>query len=828
MSARIIQIGIDLGTTNSEIAISHSDKVEVIKNGFGLEYTPSVFGYDISHNPVVGKIAYEKLFKQPSDEDTKNFKAEVKRLMGTPERVFFPRANRDFSPEEISAEILKTLKGDIFKRFPDFNTTAVVITTPASFDTIQAEATKRAGNLAGFNYVKLLQEPIAAAIAYEYENSRDENLLVYDLGGGTFDVALISSKDGNLSVLSHNGDNFLGGKDFDKLIVSNLIVPQILKNYSIANFEEKNLYKIKYLAEIAKILLSQYPKHTVEIENIGKDDNGKEINLTIEITREQFENLIKHYIEKTIKLSKKTIEESGINPSGVSKILLVGGPTQIPYVREQLTKEMRIPVDSSMDPLTVVAKGACIFAMGQQIPDEFIIESVPQNAKKVSLHFNPLTSETEESITGQVFDLDNNSGIYSVQIQSNSGHYSSPKIPLKDGKFFETVTLLPKQTNTFWLYLFDKEGNILSIYPDSFSITHGLSVSGAPIPHSIGVAIATKDIANNFIIKEIFEPIFEKGEILPLKSDARKYHTIKGLKKGEDNFLPIKILEGESKIPDRNTFICDVIIKGKDLPYDLPENTEVELILNVNESREVTLDVYIPLIDKKLEARGSISAEKIDPKKLNDEYRSELSRASKIESDCTIEQRREITYVIDSIDKSLKNAYTDEDDKRKASSQLKDLKKLLDDIEKEKEFPNLVKNFEQYSSDIEKMIGDLIKDDNKNLFLNQLNLLKTEGKTAIEENDKFSLIRVNEQLIDLARRVYFTHPGAWVDYYNRIIETSKGFTNPKEAQYYIEKGKRCINARDVEGLRACITKLVELLPPDAQLDLKSVISGITY
>jgi len=834
MSARTIQIGIDLGTTNSEIAISHSDKIEIVKNGFGLEYTPSVFGFDISNNVRVGKIAYEKLFRSPSEDDIKNFKAEVKRIMGTPERVFFPRANRDFSPEEISAEILKTLKGDVLKRFPDFNISAAVITTPASFDTIQAEATKRAGNLAGFHYVKLLQEPIAAAVAYGYENSKDENLLVYDLGGGTFDVALISSKDGNLSVLSHNGDNFLGGKDFDKLIVSNFIVPQILKNYTIANFEEKNpnykkiFAKLKYGAETAKVELSQYQKHTIEIENIGKDDNGKEINLAIEISRKQFENLIKPSIEKTIKLSKKTIEESGINLSAVSKILLVGGPTQIPFVRDQLANEMKIPVDSSMDPLTVVAKGACIFAMGQQIPDEFIIESVPQNAKKTSLHFNPLASETEESIAGQVFDLDTVEEVYSIQIQSDSGHYTSEKIPLKGGKFFETVTLLPKQTNTFWIYLFDKDGNILPIHPDSFSITQGLSVSGAPIPHSIGVAIAVKEIANNFMIKEIFEPIFEKGAILPLKSEPRKYHTIKGLKKGEDTFLPIKIFEGESSIPDRNTFICDVKIQGKDLPYDLPDNTEVELILKIDESRVVDLDVYFPIIDRTLSARGSITAQQIKPSELEGEFKSELNRASKIENDCTIEQRRELQQMVDSIDKSLKNSYSDEDAKIETNKRIKELKIHLDNIEKEKEFPNLVKDFEQYSSDIERMIGELITDDNKNLYNNQLNLLKNEGKKAIEENDKFSLIRVNEQLIDLGRRVYFSHPGAWVNSYNQIIENSKGFTNPKEAQYYIEKGKRCINTGDVDGLRECVVKLIELLPPDVQLDLKSVISGITY
>jgi molecular chaperone DnaK len=371
-----IQIGIDLGTTNSEVAVNNKGNVEIVKNIFNDEYTPSVFGVDKSKNKVVGKRSYERLFKDSSEEEFVNNKAEVKRLMGTSDTVRFERLDQSLSPEEISGEILKNLKEDVLRKFPNTSTTGVVITIPAYFSTLQAEATKRAGNSAGFKHVVLIQEPIAAAIAYGFMGSQNENWLVYDLGGGTFDVALISSKDGSLSVLGHNGDNFLGGKDLDAAIVEKVIVPRILENFSLTDFNRSNqkyrsvFSKLKYLAESAKVSLSQSEEVSIEIEKIGNDDAGKEIYLTILFTKKEFEILIKPFIDKTIDLSKETIKESGVKPSSVSKIVLVGGPTMIPYIKERLEKDLKISVDTSADPLTVVARGACIFAISQKIPTD--------------------------------------------------------------------------------------------------------------------------------------------------------------------------------------------------------------------------------------------------------------------------------------------------------------------------------------------------------------------------------------------------------------------------------------------------------------------------
>ena len=195
MFSQNIQIGIDLGTTNSEIAVNLKGNAVIVKNIWQDEYTPSVFGFDKLKNKIVGKKAYEKLFKDGSSEEEKNYKSEIKRLMGTSEKVIFPNADVKLNAEEISSEILRSLREDVQRKYDDINLATAVIAVPAYFSIIQKEATQRAGNLAGFKYVVLLQEPIAAAISYGFSNNKDEGTIVYDLGGGTFDIAVVVSRD---------------------------------------------------------------------------------------------------------------------------------------------------------------------------------------------------------------------------------------------------------------------------------------------------------------------------------------------------------------------------------------------------------------------------------------------------------------------------------------------------------------------------------------------------------------------------------------------------------------------------------------------------------
>ncbi|MFA5877479.1 MAG: Hsp70 family protein [Candidatus Paceibacterota bacterium] len=830
MTTRHIQVGIDLGTTNSEIAINNGQSIEVIKNDLDDEYTPSVFGVNRSKIRIVGKKAHDQLFRFSSKDELVNNKAEVKRIMGTSETVRFERTGEELKPEEVSAEILKSLKESVLKKYSDYSTTAAVITIPAHFSVVQAEATKRAGNLAGFEYVVLLQEPIAAAIGYGFMNAKNENWLVYDLGGGTFDAALVSAKDGNLTVVAQNGDNFLGGKDIDKLVIEKILIPKIQEEFNCPNLKEDAVIfsKLKNLAEVSKIELSAREQTNIQVENIGEDADGKEIYLSIDVTRREFEKLIKPLVDRTIKLSQEVIKESGIKQSSIDKIILVGGPTRIPYLRDRLESELKIQVDSTVDPLTIVAKGACIFGVSQQIPDEFTKKEVGiKGSKGLKLHFDPLTSDTETTVSGIIEELRDSDKEYYIQIQSQSGTYSGPRVKIKNGKFFDTIRLDENKTNVFWAYLFDGEGNAVPVNPDSFTIIHGLYISGAPIPHSIGVGVVRKDFKTG-LVSETFDRFFSKNNILPLK-ETRTYKTLRKLKKGDkENVLPINVYEGESDRQDRNNRICALKISGESIPYDLPEGTPVDITIEYDESRQVKVNAYISSIDLLLEARATLYAEDLDANQLRLELESQRTRIENAKENCSPEERRNLESTYESVSNSLDRADVDEDEKRKANKQLKDLKVHLDMIERDKEMPQLVREFKEDLIKAEKAINEVGNREEANQHRDIFLALKAEGERAIENEDKYLLARVKEQIEELNGRIVFSNPAAWAYLFEKIVRENKKFISDKEAEYYINKGRRAIEMDDVEELKRCVRGLMLLLPPEEQVKLQNTMSGITY
>jgi molecular chaperone DnaK len=828
----MISIGIDLGTTNSSVAVNSSGVIEIVKKPGGLEYTPSVFGFDKNRNKVVGQRAFESLYYDASDIGIKNFKPEAKRIIGTPEKFYFERAGIELSAEEISSEILKSLVQDILRKYPKFDTAAAVITIPAAFSVLQCEATKRAGNLAGFEHVVLLQEPIAAAISYGFAATANENCLIYDLGGGTFDVALISSKDGVLSVLGHNGDNFLGGKNLDWEIVDKVLTPKIADAQTFENFRRDNkayqskFARLKFLAERAKMELSQYESTTIEVDGIGDDDAGNPIALSVEITRHEFEELMDPLMNRTIDLCKRTLRESGLTSSSVSKIILVGGPTQIPYIRQRLEADLSIPTDSSVDPLTVVARGACIFAMGQKVPhaENARNQALPAGTHALSLHYEALTAETEQAVTGIVEGLDG--GQHYLKIQSDSGAYSGPKVALKNGKFFTSVTLEPHKSNLFWIYVFDLEDNPVAVDPDTFTITHGLSIAGVPLPHSIGVAVSKKGFQSRLGSTEVFERLIEKGAILPTKK-TEKYKTVRALRKAQDeNPLWIRVGEGESDIPDRNAFVCELGIKGSDLPRDLPEGTEVKLTVEINEIRELSVSAYIPSIDLTLNARSTFIDEFVKIDEVENELDTQLERARSLSSNYSDDQMEEIVTAVNTASTSLQNARIDEDEKRKAVKQVRDLKQILDEAQQATEMPQLTKEFNQGIIGVTEIVAEIPDADDRNKQSLQLAEIKVEGEKAIRANDKTLLMGVNDRLRDLGGRALFLHPATWVHRFRALLKEGN-FSSQREAAYFIQQGQQAIDKNDVEALKRSYRELNALRPMERPQAPKINTSGIT-
>jgi len=341
--------GIDLGTTNSEIACLIDGRPKVFTVGEGRKYLPSVVGVDPSGRILTGVAARNQYAAYPE-----NTVVSIKRRMGSGNKVTM--GGRSYSTAEISSHILKTLK-EAAERETDLPVEQVVITVPAYFSDLQRKDTIRAGELAGLEVVRIINEPTAAALAYGCREDRREKVLVYDFGGGTFDVSLIDVEEGIIEVLASDGDTGLGGDDLDRLL-RDLFYTHLPKGVQPGK-ELRLDARLKNAAEAAKIRLSTETLVQVN-EEFLTSVKGKPVNLELEIRRREFEERIRGELERTFDLVKEVLKTAKVKASEISKLLLVGGSTYIPLVFDTLSGELGFDVHREVDPTYCVAMGAAI------------------------------------------------------------------------------------------------------------------------------------------------------------------------------------------------------------------------------------------------------------------------------------------------------------------------------------------------------------------------------------------------------------------------------------------------------------------------------------
>ena len=345
-------IGIDLGTTNSCVSVLEGGEPVVIPNAEGSRTTPSVVAFSKNGERLVGQIAKRQAVANPE-----NTIISIKRKMGTAEKVKID--GDEFSPQEISAMILQKLKADA-ESYLGSPVTQAVITVPAYFNDSQRQATKDAGKIAGLEVLRIINEPTAAALAFGMDKeSQDEKIMIYDLGGGTFDVSILDIGDGVFEVLATNGNTHLGGDDFDNRIID-YVVEEFKKSDGIDLRNDKTaMQRIKEQAEKAKIELSGMQQTEINIPFITADANGAK-NIDITLTRAKFEELIHDLVESTAEPVNKALADAGIQASDLKKVLLVGGSTRVPAVQEVVKRITGKEPDKGINPDECVAIGAAI------------------------------------------------------------------------------------------------------------------------------------------------------------------------------------------------------------------------------------------------------------------------------------------------------------------------------------------------------------------------------------------------------------------------------------------------------------------------------------
>ncbi|MBC7862394.1 MAG: Hsp70 family protein, partial [Bacteroidia bacterium] len=609
-----INFGIDLGTTNSLIAKYQNGNVEIYKNPLGLKETlPSVVGFR-KDKILVGEKAREFIEKDPE-----NVFATFKRKMGTNESYFIKSLEKTITPIELSAIVLKELKNFVYTG-EQFN--SVVITIPASFDTIQSNATKKAGYEAGFKEVVLLQEPIAASVAYankENEKTLGDQWIVYDLGGGTFDVALIRIKNGEMKVIDHEGNNFLGGMDFDNRIVEKIIIPYLavtgrfddLDNEmkSFKGKHNKLYYKLLNQAEEAKKMLSQRPETEIEFEIVNNDGDTEEMILTI--TREQFEAAIFDLVKDSVDFIKKIIERNNLDKEAINHILMVGGSTYVPLVRNHLTSELGIPVNFAVDPTTAVAVGAAYFAGTKTISVAAEPEPLKGALKSpitVKTAYQKTTQDEEEFFSASVVGTFND---FTYRITRDDGGFDSG-IKKLNAKVSEVLPLLKNSVNCFSFFIFDKDGNKIPHNTSVIEISHGkFSVLGQPLPNDICLEIDDKTHGSTRL-----EVVFEKNAILPLKKKLTKEIT-KTIKKDSTDSIIINVVEGSRfAAPASNLAIGSIQVSGKQIERDMIKGSDIELHFEMTESRDLKINAIILISDQEFGNVFNPSARHINISKL--------------------------------------------------------------------------------------------------------------------------------------------------------------------------------------------------------------------
>jgi len=792
--SQTIDFGIDLGTTNSAVAVMTEDRIETIRNNDQQELTPSAVMVDQRGGISVGARAYRQAAARPESVAT-----EFKRSMGTDRR--FILGSREFSPEELSAEVLKSLRGDIQARFAQ-DISACVITVPAMFHQPASEATTRAARLAGITQAPLLQEPIAAALAYgSTAAGSDGYLLVYDFGGGTFDASLVQLKQGRLQVIDHAGDDYLGGKDFDELLVS-YVVERLRDTYQIdepvrGNPRRRRFYaKLKEECEQAKIRLSRQDE--VSIELVGEeDDDGQTIDELIPIRRTDYSQMIEPLILRSVDVIRGLLSRNKLDSSAIRTMLMVGGPTLTPHLRTFVSAETGISLETRLDPMTVVARGAALYASSQVLQREGAA-SLRAGEISVDLKFPPVSDDETVMVGGRVDQAEK----VQLQLMRVDGGWTSPQIPIENGTFVARVLLVPGKSNEFSISMVDERGTRLPVAPDRFTIRHGVTVEHAPLSRTIGVAVEGENEARML-------PLLLHGTSLPA-TVRHSFYTTRALSPGQTEGINIHLLEGEASRADRNDHLGMIRIDGTSLTRPLPMGSEVEVTLSIDESRHLFVKAFISVLDSTIPLRITEHERKApDPEVIQRQVRAEQQRLSNspgLVDDSEAEQLR--VQLHDALEQLNSRAA---DASFQAQQRLRTVQVKVDQAADAAEVPLLKSQIAEWLTHTEEQAEFPHATDSHRT---QLALLRPEIEAAMKAGNGGQLRQKLEQLQSLYWAIRTQHRGFWIGYYQHLVERHEQMSDPTSAALIIRSGSSALEQQDFGRLRQICFQLSALLPKD--------------
>jgi molecular chaperone DnaK len=699
-----IDYGIDLGTTNSAIARMESGEAVIIKSDDSqMDTTPSCVSFNKKKTVFAGLSAKNQgereaasAFRSRRHAQSNSF-LEFKRTMGTDHRYESSAMQRSFLSEELSAEVLKKLRSYV----RDEEVRSIVITVPAMFKQNQVDATQRAAEIAGFKYCELLQEPIAASIAYGIKaNSATGHWLVFDFGGGTFDAALMHVEEGIMKVVDTAGNNHLGGKNIDTAIVDELFIPEIRKQCEIDALLDDPASKstlqdaLKGYAEQAKIALSSKQEYKYFLDDFGEDASGEEMQLELKITLSQFESVCGPIFQKAIDICMDLLARNSLRGSDLASVILVGGPTFSQTLRGMLKEQITTRIDTNVDPMTAVAKGAALFASTKSVPSD--LQKRDTSKAQLTLKYPETTVEAHENLGIRV-DRKKSSGTLpstlAIEVIRADRGWSSGRIEMNGDSEIVEIHLNEGKPNQFDIKLFGADGSIVPCEPGSITIIHGLKIANPTLPYSIGLEVYDTTDGKQGVYPLNKEGL-GKNQSLPAKGKGN-YRTAKDIRPGmKSDMFEVRLYEFDygtegSRAIFNNPF-GSCTVNGEQLPALLPAQSDVELTLSIDASRRASLSIFIPRLDETIEVKFESStqiAEEVAVLQDDVEQAREIIDkigASENPADTSVHEAD-----LDEIEQLLSDRGNDYDTKILARDKLKKISIALDKLEALNQWPEI-------------------------------------------------------------------------------------------------------------------------------------------
>ena len=598
-------IGIDLGTTNSVICSFDGRSTTVWKSPEMSDVTPSVIYIDRRGNRFYGRRAYDMA---PLNE--KNAASLFKRYLGT--NMKFTLQGQEMTPEECSAEILKVLFGYLPPEIASDPETATVITVPAAFNQMKKDATLDAARLAGIERVTLMQEPVAAVMSVMKVAPGDKTFLIYDLGGGTFDVSVAESIGSRVNLLAQGGREMCGGRDLDRLIFRRIAAPWLEARFRLPeNWTQDPAWRTlsrltMYACEQAKIELSSMPQTEIRMDEMRlnmRDLDGEEIYLDAPLTQADVNALLEDTIQETVEVTRQTLKKIGLKEKDVGQIIFIGGPTKYAPLRQRVREELGIPAGATVDQMTAVAEGASIYAESVDWGDAQHHRKQSREeinaARDLVIRYEKRTAADSAKIAfvaQHAVDL-------MLEVSCEQTGWSSGRIRMTKSTVL-TLPIAVSGENSFRIQLWDAAGHQLDVKQSRIVITRTMAVIGT-IPASSPIAIKALDRVGGKAV-----PIYlvEENDPLP-KSGQLTLMAGQTVHAGSEDALVFTLWEGGVKDPiEDNRYIGTYRISGTSLPEgSVTAGAEIICDYEMSDSGALRLGVRIPSIGVSLHTRNFYS-----------------------------------------------------------------------------------------------------------------------------------------------------------------------------------------------------------------------------